>query len=171
MPDISCSIRDRKRGATWPQQADDASASSYPRIKSCSKVDGLVPRTQHVNFRKPAKESTSRRSSREPSSVRNRARETLQGYLAYKKPPSRRTPTVGPCLGSYGSPRGGGRFLMRQVPMWWVPIRLYCIAPSRRLRCLPKRAQREDADFISHNVLIEWFYKTVKPSTHCFNQY
>ena len=39
----------------------------------------------------------------------------LQGYLAHKKPPPPPDPTVGPYLGSYGGPRGGGRFLMSEV--------------------------------------------------------
>ena len=34
-----------------------------------------------------------------------------RGYLAYKKPPPHREPTVGPCLGSGAGPRGGGGFL------------------------------------------------------------
>ena len=33
----------------------------------------------------------------------------VQGYLAYETD-TPQDPTVGPCLGSYGGPRGGGRF-------------------------------------------------------------
>ena len=35
----------------------------------------------------------------------------VQGYLAHKKTPTRRDPTVESCLGSYGGPMGGGGFL------------------------------------------------------------
>ena len=38
----------------------------------------------------------------------------LQGYLAHKKQPPPRTL---PCLGTYGGPRGGGLFLMSEVPL------------------------------------------------------
>ena len=33
---------------------------------------------------------------------------TIQEYLAHKKPPPPKDPTVGPCLWSYGGPRWGG---------------------------------------------------------------
>ena len=39
----------------------------------------------------------------------------VQGYLAHKEHPP---PTVGLYLGSYGVPRGGGLFLMSEVPLW-----------------------------------------------------
>ena len=38
----------------------------------------------------------------------------IQGYLAQKKPPPRRTLQ---CLGSCGGPRGGRRFLLSKVPL------------------------------------------------------
>jgi len=34
------------------------------------------------------------------------------------KPANPEDPTVEPCLGSYGGPRGGGRFLMSEVPLY-----------------------------------------------------
>ena len=40
----------------------------------------------------------------------------LQGYLAHKKHPPPRT-LQWDFLGSYGGPRGGGRFLMIEVPL------------------------------------------------------
>ena len=41
---------------------------------------------------------------------------TLQGYLAYKKNATRNDPSVGPCLGSYGGPRGGVVILWARYP-------------------------------------------------------
>ena len=40
----------------------------------------------------------------------------LQGYLAHKKTPPRRT-LLGLSLGPFDGPRGGGRFLMSEIPL------------------------------------------------------
>ena len=42
----------------------------------------------------------------------------VQGYLAHKNNLPPYDPTVALCLGLYGGPRGGGRFLMREVPLY-----------------------------------------------------
>jgi hypothetical protein len=50
---------------------------------------------------------------------------------------------AGPCLGPYGGPRGGGRFLMSEVPMYCInsgathrPLRLH-LPPRFRAGPLP----------------------------------
>jgi len=61
--------------------------------------------------------------------------EGLQGYLAHKKHPLRRPPTVGLYLGSYDGPEGGGLFLMSEVPLY-AP--LFSVSPTRcRRRGIP----------------------------------
>jgi len=54
----------------------------------------------------------------------------------------RNRPRLGPyntcsiCIGPYGGPRGGGRFLMSEVPLCWVPLQSHEVdgdGPSNRL--------------------------------------
>ena len=50
---------------------------------------------------------------------------TLQGYLAHNPPSPPKNPTIGLYLGSYGGPRGGGLFLMGEVPLYLFASSLY----------------------------------------------
>ena len=59
-----------------------------------------------------------------------------QGYLAEKKKHPPQDPTLGPCLGLYGGPGGGGLFLRSEVPLYrikHVVTNTYLIANERCL--------------------------------------
>ena len=58
----------------------------------------------------------------------------VQGCLAHKEPPLPRDPTVGPCLRSYGGPRGGGRFFLSEVVLSWRHTAQPCTGRTTRGR-------------------------------------